>query len=182
MSCGWQAASRGRPMGSCSPFLTVHRVTMSLPFFCCRSIRWRSADSLRRDVWLVITILHSPPLVERWPSTGLSIDTVPVSGGDEQYLSSGAQYGWGLAWTPDGRAIVFAKAGFLANAGWLWKISARGGEPERLQFGQGAIEPSIRGNRLVYARQELTLNIWRRKLDSLLCASGAHYFAPTPNL
>jgi Tol biopolymer transport system component/DNA-binding winged helix-turn-helix (wHTH) protein len=102
---------------------------------------------------------------------GLSIYTVPVSGGEEQYLSSGAQYGWGLAWTPDGRDIVFAQAGFLANAGWLWKISARGGEPERLQFGQGGIEPSIRGNRLVYSRQELNLNIWRRKLDSLLSAS-----------
>jgi Tol biopolymer transport system component/DNA-binding winged helix-turn-helix (wHTH) protein len=99
---------------------------------------------------------------------GLSIYTVPVSGGEEQYLSSSAEYGWGLAWTPDGRDIVFAKAGWLANAGWLWKISARGGEPERLQFGEGGIEPSIRGNRLVYARQELNLNIWSRKLDSLL--------------
>jgi Tol biopolymer transport system component/DNA-binding winged helix-turn-helix (wHTH) protein len=101
---------------------------------------------------------------------GLSIYTVPVSGGEEQYLSSGAQYGWGLAWTPDGRDIVFGQAGFLANAGWLWKISARGDEPERLQFGQGGIEPSIRGNRLAYSRQELNLNIWRRKLDSLLSA------------
>ena len=106
----------------------------------------------------------------------LSIYTVPVSGGEEQYLSSGAQYGWGLAWTPDGRDIVFAKAGWLANAGWLWKISARGGEPERLQFGQGAVEPSIRGNRLVYARQELNLNIWRRKLDSLHSAGPPDRF------
>ena len=107
---------------------------------------------------------------------GLSIYTVPVSGGEEQYLSSGAQYGWGLAWTPNGRDIVFAQAGFLANAGWLWKISARGGEPERLQFGQGGVEPSIRGNRLVYARQELNLNIWRRKLDSLLSAGPPDRF------
>ena len=83
----------------------------------------------------------------------LSIYTVPLSGVEERYLSSGAEYGWGLAWTPDGRDIVFAKAGFLADAGWLWKISARGGEPERLQFGEGGIEPSIRGNRLVYSRR-----------------------------
>jgi WD40-like Beta Propeller Repeat len=54
----------------------------------------------------------------------LSICTARVSGGDEHCLSSGAQYGWGLAWAPDGRDIVFAKAGWLANAGWLWKISA----------------------------------------------------------
>ncbi len=107
---------------------------------------------------------------------GLSIYTVPVSGGQEQFLSSGAQYGWGLAWTPDGRDIVFAKAGWLANAGWLWKISAHGGEPVRLQFGEGGIEPSIRGNRLVYARQELNLNIWRRKLNSLLSAGPPDRF------
>jgi Tol biopolymer transport system component/DNA-binding winged helix-turn-helix (wHTH) protein len=95
-----------------------------------------------------------------------SIYTVAVSGGEEQRLISGPQFGWGLAWTPDGRNIIFAKAGWLANAGWLWKMSLRGGEPERLQFGQEGVEPSIRGNRLVYARQVANLNIWRRELNS----------------
>lgn len=96
-----------------------------------------------------------------------SIYTIAVSGGDERRVISGPQYGWGLAWTPDGRDIVFAKAGWLASAGWLWKVSLRGGDPQRLQFGQEGTEPSIRGNRLVYARQLANLNIWRRKLDSL---------------
>jgi hypothetical protein len=72
-----------------------------------------------------------------------------------------------LAWTADGRDIVFGRAGWLAKSGWLWKISARGGEPERLQFGQEGTEPSIRGNRLVYARQVTNVNIWRRQLESL---------------
>ena len=40
-----------------------------------------------------------------------SIYTLPVSGGEEQRLISGGTYNWGLAWTPDGRNIVFAKAG-----------------------------------------------------------------------
>jgi Tol biopolymer transport system component/DNA-binding winged helix-turn-helix (wHTH) protein len=93
-----------------------------------------------------------------------SIYTLPVAGGEERRVITGPQYGWGLAWTPDGRDIVFGRAGWLARSGWLWKISARGGEPERLQFGQ---EPSIRGNRLVYARQVANLNIWRKQLDSL---------------
>jgi Tol biopolymer transport system component/DNA-binding winged helix-turn-helix (wHTH) protein len=96
-----------------------------------------------------------------------SIYTVPVSGGEEQRLISGGTYNWGLAWTPDGRDIVFAKAGWLAEDSWLWKISLRGGEPERLQFGQGGVQPVIRGNRLVYLRQVANLNIWRRNLDSL---------------
>jgi Tol biopolymer transport system component/DNA-binding winged helix-turn-helix (wHTH) protein len=99
-----------------------------------------------------------------------SIYTVPVSGGAEQRLISGGTYNWGLAWTPQGRDIVFANAGWLAEDGWLWKISLRGGEPERLQFGQGGVQPVIRGNRLVYVRQMANLNVWRRKFDSLLAA------------
>jgi Tol biopolymer transport system component len=105
------------------------------------------------------------------------IYTVPVSGGEEQRrLISDATYNWGLAWTPDGRDIVFANAGWPVNPGWLWKVPLRGGEPERLQFGQEGIEPSIRGNRLVYVRQMANLNIWRRKLKSLLSASPPDRF------
>ncbi|MBZ5653041.1 MAG: winged helix-turn-helix domain-containing protein [Acidobacteriia bacterium] len=100
-----------------------------------------------------------------------AIYTVPVSGGEEQRLISDGTDHWGLAWTRDGRDIVFANAGWPVNAGWLWKVPLRGGEPERLQFGQEGIEPSIQGNRLVYVRQMANLNIWRRKLNSLLSAS-----------
>jgi len=105
-----------------------------------------------------------------------SIYTAPVSGGEEQRLITGVQYGWGLAWTPDGRDIVFAKAGWLADAGWLWKIPRGGGEPERLQFGQEGVEPSIQGNRLAYARQTANINIWRRELTSLASAGPSDRF------
>ena len=105
-----------------------------------------------------------------------AIYTVPVSGGEEHRLTSGAIYNWGLAWTPDGRDIIFASAGWIPNAGWLWKISVRGGEPERLRFGQDGVQPSIRGNRLVYVRQMPSLNIWRRKLNSLLSAGPTERF------
>ena len=104
-----------------------------------------------------------------------SIYTIDVAGGAEKRVISGPQYGWGLAWTPDGRDIVFAKAGWLAS-GWLWKIAREGGEPERLQFGQEGTEPSIRGNRLVYARQSANLNIWRRSLDSVPSSGPAYRF------
>ena len=105
-----------------------------------------------------------------------SIYTVGVSGGPEERLASGAQYGWGLAWTSDGRNIVFARAGWLGKAGWLWKISVRGGEAERLQFGQEGVEPSIRGNRLAYARQVMNINIWRRRLDALQSSRPSEKF------
>jgi Tol biopolymer transport system component/DNA-binding winged helix-turn-helix (wHTH) protein len=108
-----------------------------------------------------------------------SINTIAVTGGEVKRLFSGPQCGWGLAWTPDGRDIVFARAGWLASAGWLWKISRHGGEPERLQFGQEGTEPSIRGNRLVYARQLANLNIWRRKLDSVRSSVPDRFISST---
>ena len=93
-----------------------------------------------------------------------SIYAIPVSGGEEQRLTSDTTQKWGLAWTPDGREIVFSESD------WLWKISLRGGEPERLQFGQDAVQPSIRGNRLVYVQRMRNKNIWRRDLNSLVSA------------
>ena len=105
-----------------------------------------------------------------------SIYTVPVSGGDERSRISGGTYNWGLAWTPDGRDIVFARAGWLAEDGWLCKIPLGGCEPERLEFGQGGVQPAIRGNRLVYVRQMANLNIWRRKLSSLHSAGSPEKF------
>ena len=105
-----------------------------------------------------------------------SIYLMSAEGGEERQLISGSQYGWGLAWTADGGDIVFGRAGWLPKSGWLWKISAAGGKPERLQFGQEGGEPSIRGNRLAYARQLANLNIWKRTLGSSNSASAGEKF------
>lgn len=69
---------------------------------------------------------------------------------------------WGLAWTPDGRDIVFSskRAGFAT----LWTIPASGGEIEPVAgVGGNAFFPAVspRGNLLAYADQELNVNIWR---------------------
>jgi Tol biopolymer transport system component/DNA-binding winged helix-turn-helix (wHTH) protein len=105
-----------------------------------------------------------------------AIYTVPVSGGEEQRLVSDITHVWGLAWTPDSRHIVFADAGWLVSPGWLWEIPVHGTEPERLLFGQEGIQPSIRGNRLVYVRQMRHFNVWRRELNSLRSASPPDSF------
>jgi Tol biopolymer transport system component len=99
-----------------------------------------------------------------------SIYTIPVSGGEEQRLTSDTTQKWGLAWTPDSREIVFA------DSSWLWKKSLRGGEPERLQFGQDGVQPSIRANRLVYVQRKWNKNIWRRNLNSLVSAGPPEEF------
>ena len=88
-----------------------------------------------------------------------SIFTIPVSGGEEQRLFSNNRSKRGLAWTPDGHNLVFA------NVDGLWKITSRGGEPERLQVGHDGVEPSIRGNRLAYVQRTTSVNIWRRSLN-----------------
>ena len=111
-----------------------------------------------------------------------AIYTLPVAGGEERRLLTGSQFGWGLAWTADGRDIVFGSAAWLEASGWLWKVSAHGGEPERLQFGQGGTEPSIRGNRLVYARQITNLNMWRRQLDSSNASIPSGRFLPSTTI
>lgn len=99
-----------------------------------------------------------------------SIYTAPISGGTERRLISGDTFNWGLAWTADGSGIVFGSAGWLGTDASLWRISVRGGKPERLQFGEEGVEPSIRGRRLIYVRQRVNLNIWMRSLDSLRTA------------
>jgi eukaryotic-like serine/threonine-protein kinase len=67
-----------------------------------------------------------------------------------------------LAWTADGREIVFSSnrgGGFS-----LWRVAASGGTPERVAVtGQNAFSPAIsrQGNRLVYNVSFLDSNIWR---------------------
>ena len=75
-----------------------------------------------------------------------------------------------LAWTPNGREIVFSSApGGLSNSS-LWRISSFGGMPELLSgTGGDAISPAIsrRGTRLIYSRRTMDTNIWRLELSGL---------------
>jgi Tol biopolymer transport system component len=67
-----------------------------------------------------------------------------------------------LAWTADGREIIFS-----SNRGGgysLWRVAVPGGTPERVAAtGQNAYSPAIsrQGNRLVYNVSFLDSNIWR---------------------
>jgi Tol biopolymer transport system component/DNA-binding winged helix-turn-helix (wHTH) protein len=107
---------------------------------------------------------------------GVSIYTVPVSGGEERLVTSGPSYESGLAWAPEGRDIVLSDSAWALNPGWLRRIPVRGGQPERLQFGQDGIEPSIQGNRLVYVRQQVNVTTWSRQLKSPLSVGPPEKF------
>ena len=146
--------------------LEVRRLTSPL------GSRWASDPAFSPDGQTLAFLNTSQVFTE--------IYTVPVSGGQAQRLVSNGIDHWGLAWTPDGRDIIFADTGWPIKTSWLWKVPLRGGEPERLPFGQDGIELSIRGNRLVYVRQTVNRNIWRRKLNSLLSVgSPERYISST---
>ena len=81
---------------------------------------------------------------------------------------------WGLAWTPDGREIIFS-SGFIADMS-LWKVPASGaGEPEQVPFTGEGIYPTISrsGNRLAYQNAVCETNIWRLSLSDPGVASGS---------
>ena len=90
------------------------------------------------------------------------IYVVAASGGRARRVTSDGRSLNGLAWTADGKEIVFA-----SNRGglWrLWRVSSSGGTPQQVNgVGEGAGAPTIspRGDRLAYVRTSVDMNLWR---------------------
>ncbi|MGH9838843.1 MAG: winged helix-turn-helix domain-containing protein [Blastocatellia bacterium] len=90
------------------------------------------------------------------------IHLAPVRGGEPSRLTHDNGTITGLAWTPDGREIIFSsnrEGGFR-----LWRVAAPGGEPQPLLAGvQNAVSPSLsrRMARLVFSQEIEDTNIWR---------------------
>src|SRR2546422_3427024 len=84
------------------------------------------------------------------------IYVVPVSGGQPRRLTSDGRFLGGLAWTADGKEIVFS-----SNRGGLWRLwrtSFSCGPPEPVNgVGEGAGGPTIspRGDRLAYVHRRV---------------------------
>ncbi|MGJ5816278.1 hypothetical protein [Paludibaculum fermentans] len=78
-------------------------------------------------------------------------------------LTTGPHPLMGHSWTADGSALVFARQRSL------WRISAAGGEPQRLTDGTvTARHPRVAhtGNRMVFASPRQTIRIWRQPLPA----------------
>jgi Tol biopolymer transport system component/DNA-binding winged helix-turn-helix (wHTH) protein len=94
---------------------------------------------------------------------------VQVTGGDPKRLTFDNAEFAGIAWSSDGREIIFSCD--RAQTPGLWRIPASGGTPEHLQMGgdiAGSFAVSRRGNRLAYIeRCESDTNIYRVDLSSL---------------
>jgi Tol biopolymer transport system component/DNA-binding winged helix-turn-helix (wHTH) protein len=118
---------------------------------------------------------------------------VPITGGEPKRLTvERDRYCERLAWTPDGRKLVFSSSGGSpeSSSSSLWVVSASGGTPDRLAVGgDNAANPAIssRGNRLAYEQRVQDANIWRidvaastqpRRLPTKVIASTRHEAGP----
>lgn len=92
---------------------------------------------------------------------GLDAESLPR--GKPRQLTSVRTYIAGIAWTPDGRSLIYS-AGSLTER-FLFRIDAAGGgEPKRLEIAsQGAYSPAValKGNRLAFSRSLFDTDIWR---------------------
>ena len=96
---------------------------------------------------------------ENTPVTG-DIYVVPVAGGEPRRVTyDNAQHNFnsgvvgGLAWTADGRAVIFSST--RRGVPGLWRVAVSGGEPERLAAGgDNTYYPTVsrQGHRLAYTQ------------------------------
>ncbi len=92
---------------------------------------------------------------------------VPAIGGEPKRLTSDKRAIEGpLAWTPDGREIIFSsERGGLSS---LWRIPAYGGSPRRVEgVGTSTSAPAIAsiGHRLAYTSTAMKINLWKVRLS-----------------
>lgn len=114
---------------------------------------------------------------------------VPTAGGEPHQITHDDKRMDGIAWSSDNQSIVFSsdRAGQEA----LWKVSLKGGAPERMPVGsEDATEPaiSLNGNNLAFVqgsavfgilRVSASMNASRATRESLIVSSTAQDSAPS---
>ena len=96
--------------------------------------------------------------------TSASVDdlfVIPTTGGEARRLTSDHTPIHGLAWTRDGRSLVFASS--RAGGTSLWMVPAVGGAAVSVPVGGADVENlsiASRGNRLLYTQGGIYPNIW----------------------
>ena len=94
---------------------------------------------------------------------------VPVAGGEPTRVTRDQNpFCERLAWTANGRELVFTSSGGAPeSSSSLWRVSASGGTPQPVFVGgDNAANPAIssRGDRLAYEQRSQDINIWQIEL------------------
>jgi len=94
-------------------------------------------------------------------SRDVEIYIMPAAGGEPKRLTFENRSGRSLAWTADGRDILFSLWGSATFR--LWRVSAAGGTPEQLPVGEGGATLAIsrQGDHLAYSQESRDTDIWR---------------------
>jgi eukaryotic-like serine/threonine-protein kinase len=94
-------------------------------------------------------------------SRDVEIYTMPAAGGEPKRLTFENRSGRSLAWTADGRDVLFSLWGSATFR--LWRVSAAGGTPEQLPVGEGGSTLAIsrQGDHLAYSQESRDTDIWR---------------------
>jgi len=95
------------------------------------------------------------------------VDADTVAGGEPRELLrfEKEEEMWlvGVAWTPDGQYVLFPKWLMGGKGGELWRISAEGGEPQKLwEWKKGFFAPRVHpdGQRIVFYTHSYTSEVW----------------------
>lgn len=129
---------------------------------------WGDSDpAFSPDGWLLAFV--------RWGRNGVSDIYLQNIAGDtkERRLTSDEALTWGIAWTPDGGALVVSSQ--RSGVQNLWRVSVSSGEIEPLPgIGGDSYAPAIsrRGNLLAYTQAEKNDNIWRLHVSRSARRSG----------
>ena len=94
-----------------------------------------------------------------------SIQVMHVDGTDLRKRADVQGYPKGIAWSADGKRVVFANDS--GDGGGLWQVD-EDGNVSRIAFGEEASAPAStqRGDRLAYARNREAIDIWRVDLKA----------------
>ena len=134
------------------------RVVMQVPVsFSYRKPRWSPDDRS-------IAFLHSR---ENWAD---DVYVVRAEGGSPRQVSDDNTLMSGLAWLSDGSILYSSARGntvlYLPTM-HLWRISASGGQPQQVTFGEAGDESpdADREGRIVVSRRHMQFDIWKIPVD-----------------
>ena len=97
--------------------------------------------------------------------SNVSIHLLRLSDGSVTQLLHGVDGVGGLAWSRDGRRIIFSTP---SSGGDLWEVALAGpNQPEKLPIGHDAADIAVSpaGNRLAFMQRRSNVNIWRVDLS-----------------